>query len=154
MKYFQILFFVLFLVAGPTTASLSEELLVSMAVGESSFKKYQQLLKAKGSDALSITEFESPYSTRSVVSMIILQQAIALGGLNCSYDFQTYPTPSRQVYTVKAGENVLLGNDMWAGAFDDTVYQSSPYLKNGEFLKVLVGRKTIINFIISHHRKT
>ncbi len=102
---------------------------------------YARFLEEKGGDPLKIDDFDSKHSNRVVVDMILLQQALKLGGANVQLNFYGSPNPSRAELDVKQGVSPILGYETWNSNFDDTVYMSDCVIGKGEFLKVVVGRQ-------------
>lgn len=101
---------------------------------------YAHFLEEKGGNPLVIDDFASVHSNRVVVDMVLLQQALLLGGANIQLQFYGRPNPSRAELDVKQGVSPILGYETWKSNFDDTVYMSDLVVAKGEFLKVVVGR--------------
>lgn len=102
---------------------------------------YARFLKEMGGDPLAVDSFVSKHSNRVVVDMILLQQALHLGGADVQLQFYGRPNPARAELDVKQGLSPLLGYETWLSNFDETVYVSDVVIPKGDFLKVVVGRQ-------------
>lgn len=110
-------------------------------VMESNLLLYHAFVSEKGhGNPFIIDNFESSRSNRVVVDMVLLQQAIKLGGMDIHLSFYGQPNPARAQAEVKEGKAVVLAFETWACDFDDSVYMSDTIINDGEFLKVVVGR--------------
>ncbi|MFW5501317.1 MULTISPECIES: hypothetical protein [unclassified Maridesulfovibrio] len=107
---------------------------------KSNLSLYEAFISEKGGDPLRITNFVSPNSNRVVVDMVLIQQALALGGLKNPLEFYAMPNPARAEAEVKVGRAVILGFETWSINFDDSMYMSDEIIGPGEFVKVVVGR--------------
>lgn len=133
IKNVSIFVFILFL-AFPVQAIADGHVIYLTGV-QSTESNFRQLVKEKGGDPLKITNFESPFASRPVVAMLILHQALALGGLNAELEFISTPNLSRCISEVKRGKIPLLATDIWEEDFDDSVYKTAPFVKKGDFEK-------------------
>lgn len=85
-----------------------------------------------------ISSFRSPYASRNVVSLVLIQKALRLGGFgDVEFDFHPVPNSERERAEVKKGHVVMGSQDYWEADFDDTVYRSEPVLMDGTFEKGL-----------------
>ena len=85
-----------------------------------------------------ITSFSSPYASRNVVSLVLIQTALHLGGLtDVEFEFHLVPNSERERAEVKSGRVVVGSQDYWDYDFDDTVYRSDPVITDGTFEKGL-----------------
>lgn len=103
-------------------------------------KEYELFIAERGVSPLDIQAFSSNRSNRIVANLILLQQALHLGGGNYTFDFISTPNPSRALNFVRTGKAVLLCEDIWDSNVDDSVYKSSEIIGSGEFEKIIVGR--------------
>ncbi len=120
--------------------NVSAEEKITVVIYENVLKKYELFLAEKDSSPLDVQNFSSNHSNRVIASLILLQQALHLGGGNYTIEFISAPNPSRALSFVKSGRAVLLGDDIWDNNFDDSVYKSSEIIGPGEFEKIIVGR--------------
>lgn len=109
-------------------------------VMESNLALYHAFVSENGGNPLTIDNFVSSYSNRVIVDMVLLQQAIQLGGMDVQLDFYGLPNPVRAQADVKEGKAVALAFETWADDFDDTVYMSDVIIDDGDFWKVVVVR--------------
>ncbi|QJB55183.1 hypothetical protein [Pseudodesulfovibrio sp. zrk46] len=126
----------------------------SVPVMKANYPLYQSFLAEKGANPLGITNFSSLYSNRIVVDMVLLQQALALGGLDVKLQYYAVPNPARAIEDVKMGLSPVLGFETWKSDFDDRVFQSDEIIGDGEFLKVVVGRLNNSKYLMQAKSKT
>ncbi|SDL32857.1 hypothetical protein SAMN05660337_2660 [Maridesulfovibrio ferrireducens] len=127
----------LLLFPAPTLATES----ISVAGNINTKHNYHKLVKSKGGDPLAITDYDSPYSSRPVISLLLLRQALHLGGLNANFFFISCPNPGRSLAEVKRGRAVVYSCDIWEQRFDSSVYKTSPVVRKGKFQKGLYVKK-------------
>lgn len=139
MKYFTTVIALFFLIFSFTIKSFAEEKL-TISTYEYDLKKYQLFLAEKNTSPLEIRDFSSSHCSRAIVNLILLQQALQLGGGKYTIELIATPNPSRAVNFVRTGTAVILGEDMWDSIFDESVYMSSEVIGTGKFEKVIVGR--------------
>jgi len=85
-----------------------------------------------------ITSFASPHASRNVVSLVLIQKALHLGGLeDVEFEFHVVPNSERERIEVKNGRVVLGSQDFWDADFNDTVYKTDPVVHDGTFEKGL-----------------
>ena len=83
-----------------------------------------------------VTSFTSPHAARNVVSLVLIQKALLLGGMGVvDFEFHTIPNSERERTEVKSGRVVIGSQDYWEYDFDDTVYMSEPVIADGTFEK-------------------
>lgn len=102
--------------------------------------EYHEFVEEKGGDPLAITEFQSSLSNRCVVSFVLMQQALRLGGITAPLTIVTAPSSNRAKKMVAEGEVALAGNELWKEFFDEHVLMTVPVVKKGQFFKVICGR--------------
>ncbi len=139
MNFFYSIILVLLLFA-PAPANATE--IIPVAGNRSTKRNYNKLVESKGGDPLAIMNYESPYSTRPAISMLLLKQALTLGGLDLDLFFITCPNPGRSITEVKNGRAVVYSSDIWELDFDDSVYKTAPIIQRGEFQKGLYVNKS------------
>lgn len=85
-----------------------------------------------------VSSFISPHASRNVVSLVLIQKALQLGGLgDVEFEFHVVPNSERERAEVKSGRVVVGSQDYWDDDFDDTVYRSDPVITDGTFEKGL-----------------
>ncbi|WP_027191753.1 hypothetical protein [Fundidesulfovibrio putealis] len=83
-----------------------------------------------------VSSFSSPYASRNVVSLVLMQKALLLGGMDdVEFEFHVVPNSERERTEVKCGRVVVGSQDYWDYDFDDTVYKSDPVITDGTFEK-------------------
>jgi hypothetical protein len=96
---------------------------------------YDKMVSEKGGNPLEIHDYSSPHASRPAIALIIMQQALSLGGMNAKFEFIPYPNYTRCISELKKGRVDILATDMWEDQFDNTVYKTSPFINKGEFEK-------------------
>lgn len=89
-----------------------------------------------GRDPLTITNYGGPHSRRDVVEVILIQQALALGGLSASIHFNATPTYIRLGAELTEGTIAASGTSFWH--YDAEKHQrfyhiSSPVITKDQF---------------------
>lgn len=130
---------VLFLLLFPVHAAAST---ITVAITRGEQETYERFLEEKGGEPLAITNFTSDCSTRPVVNLVLLQQALALGGSTAEISYQLVPNYCRAIHEVKTGNAVVISQDAWDDDFDESVFKSAPIIRRGEFRKAIYGLKT------------
>lgn len=122
-----------------TVQAQTPTFLVKATLSESDQKKVNQFLAGKtGKEPFS---YASPLvDTDTVLGAIIAYRALALGGLNPEFSFLSVPNSGREREILKAGEAVMGGGlqwDYWFTKLEDSVYQSTVVVENGQTEKGL-----------------
>lgn len=79
--------------------------------------------------------------SRSLVSLLILIQALHAGEFDCEMEFKCYPNSGRAMTEVKKGKVTLLAEDMCKSDFDESVYMTTPLIQAGDFQKGIYVKK-------------
>lgn len=99
---------------------------------------YEDYLKfVDGRDVLSIGEFNSPFLRRDVADMVVLQQALALGGFAKKFNYIPGKVNFRNTKMLENGELLLSFDSYWltdANAIADKIYISDPVINKGQYL--------------------
>jgi hypothetical protein len=99
---------------------------------------YEDYLKfVDGRDVLSIKEFHSPYLRRDVADMVVLQQALALGGFNKTFKYIPGKVNFRNTKMLENGELLLSFDSYWlvdAKLLAEKIYISDPVIEKGQYL--------------------
>ncbi len=107
---------------------------VRLLVEKSIHISYTKFLN--GRDPLSITDYSGPFSRRGVVELVLLQQALHLGGLKTNFVFDYGPNYGRIIKQVRVGANVMAANSAWYSelvGYPDELFISDAVIKDGEF---------------------
>ena len=89
-----------------------------------------------GRDPLEIDDFSADGVRRSVVELVLMQQALSLGGLSKKIEFAFSPNYVRMIHLVRAGEYVIAGNTVWlndTSRFADELQITDPVIRYGEY---------------------
>lgn len=95
---------------------------------------YRRFIKDK--DPLQITDFSGPYSRRDVVDLVLLQQALAMGGLAEPVVFVPDTTYRRVLRQISNGLLLSTTTTKWYADLHDSqeqLYISPPVIRDGEF---------------------
>ncbi|GAA5784214.1 hypothetical protein GCM10007860_16940 [Chitiniphilus shinanonensis] len=113
------------------------ELLI--AVPQDVLTDYQRLVA--GRDVQAITDYSGPGARRDTVEMILLQQALRLGGSTEAVRFSPLNSYARIFHEVENGRVAGSGTSVWAAdAVDRKVQLSSAVIEEGEYV---VGLYTV-----------
>lgn len=94
------------------------------------------LLFLDGRNPLDIDNFISPHARRDVVDFILIQQAVALGGIELDIQFISGNYDARNVRSVSQGLLLLGLDSFWLSELNkhaDTVFISQPLIRCGEY---------------------
>lgn len=103
-------------------------------------ERYERVLDEKGKPAEEITDLKSPHADRQVAALIIIKQALLAGGLPVDFQMIEVPNSAREKLMVQSGSAVISSQDLFAVAFPEDVYMSSPVIPLGSFRKGIYGR--------------
>lgn len=99
---------------------------------------YQDYLAfLNGRDVLELTDFSGSFMRRDVADMVLLQQALKLGGFHNSFQYLPGKVNFRNTKMLESGELLLSFDTYWlsdAGKLGDKVYISSPIVKRGQYM--------------------
>lgn len=108
---------------------------VDIYIRDDVYEDYLKFLDNR--DVLSIMEFNSPYLRRDVADMVVLQQALALGGFNKKFNYIPGKVNFRNTKMLETGELLLSFDTYWlsdANRISDKIYISDPVIKKGQYL--------------------
>lgn len=83
-----------------------------------------------------ITNYGGPHSRRDVVEVVLIQQALSLGGLDSPIAFSPAPTYLRMLKELETGRTALTATSIWLSDLSDdaSVYRvSDAVIENGQF---------------------
>lgn len=99
---------------------------------------YEDYLKfLNGRPVLTIVDFRGATMRRDVADMVLLQQALALGGFTKTFYYQPGKFNFRNTKLLENGDSLLSFDTYWlndAKALSDKVYISDPVVRRGEYL--------------------
>ena len=140
----RVLFILLLGVSGRVFCS---EIDISMTVLKRSLDAYEALLKEQEKPALDVTSLESRHANRNVAAMVVIMQALKLGGLSPRLAPVLAPNYGRELQLVKSGAAVIMHQDAWEEDFDETVQKSLALIPHGKFVKGLYVRESALDKI-------
>lgn len=99
---------------------------------------YQDYLAfLNGRDVLELTDFSGSFMRRDVADMVLLQQALKLGGFHQSFQYLPGKVNFRNTKMLENGELLLSFDTYWlsdTAKLSDKVYISSPIVKRGQYM--------------------
>ncbi|MBQ4861456.1 hypothetical protein J8L98_07100 [Pseudoalteromonas sp. MMG013] len=107
---------------------------VQMYIRDDVYNDYVRFLD--GRSPLEITDFRGGYIRRDVVDMILVQQALLLGGFNKSFIYQTGNVNFRNTSLLRQGKLLLSFDSYWladAQAEKKDVFISDAVIEEGEY---------------------
>lgn len=99
--------------------------------------KSDYLLFLAGRDPLDIKFYGGPHSRRDVAELVLLQQALHLGGFNQPIVFIEEENYFRSIRNVVEGKTITMSGTIWLQDLDrvkDRVFISQPLVRDGEFI--------------------
>ncbi|MBY0418111.1 MAG: hypothetical protein K2W88_08650 [Pararheinheimera sp.] len=99
---------------------------------------YQDYLAfLNGRDVLELTDFRGSFMRRDVADMVLLQQALKLGGFDNNFKYLPGKVNFRNTKMLESGELLLSFDTYWlsdANKLADKLYISSPIVKRGHYM--------------------
>ena len=88
-----------------------------------------------GRDPITISDYSGLGSRRDVVEVLLIQQALALGGMTDPIRFIVASSHARIIKQVHSGTAVMTGNSIWYDLLNDRdlLYVSEAIIENGQF---------------------
>jgi hypothetical protein len=108
---------------------------VEIFIRDDVYEDYKKFVA--GRDVLSITDFHSSFMRRDVADMVLLQQALALGGFQRTFLYLPGKVNFRNTKMLETGELLLSFDTYWlsdAKALKDKVLISSAVIQKGQYL--------------------
>ena len=134
-QIFSLLIFSSAVFSMPLYAGKQHSAPVEIFIRDDVYEDYQQFVA--GRDVLSIVDFHSPFMRRDVADMVLLQQALALGGFQRTFLYLPGKVNFRNTKMLETGELLLSFDTYWlsdARALKDKVWISSAVIKKGQYL--------------------
>lgn len=101
------------------------------------FNNYEAYLAfLDGRDPIKVSDFSGPHTRRSVVELVLLQQALKAGGLDTPVSFFFSPNYVRMINLVQTGDFVVAGNTAWhtdTNHLKEKLHFSPPVIRRGEY---------------------
>jgi hypothetical protein len=133
MQFNCFIFILLFIGFAASSKAATDKIILT--VQTDSYEDYLCLLNDRA--ALDITDFKGECSRRDVVDIILLQQALQLGGLAIPITFRTGNYELRNRQLLEEGFLLVSVDTFWlteAKKVQDHLYISEPMLRNGEYI--------------------
>lgn len=108
---------------------------IKVAVPEVNANLYKKFIQDKGVGPNDIQDLKSEYSSRIVADIVIISQALKLGGMDVEIEVFVVPNSARERAEAKRGNVVMAGQGHWEDNFDDSVYMTSVVIPDGGFEK-------------------
>lgn len=121
--------------AKPDTSSSNR---VSVYIRDDVLEDYQQFIA--GRDVLTIRSFKNVNMRRDVADMVLLQQALAIGGFHKSFQYLPGKFNFRNTKMLETGDLLLSFDTYWlsdAQVLGPKVFISEPVIRRGEYLAAL-----------------
>ena len=112
---------------------------VTVAVPSESLDDYNGFINSIKKKPTNITNFTSPFTTRAVVTLVLLRQALKIGDFPHEIRFIPAPNSQRAQVEVRSGKHVAVGTDIWSEKFDRRVFKSKAIILEGQFIKGIYG---------------
>ncbi len=132
LKFTTLLHSLLFFVIAPLQA---EQPRIKVTVETDIYQYAQEILA--GNSPSDLDNFSGKNSQRDVVEFILVQKALALGGLDFKFSFITGNYDARNIKLLRSGMLLIGFDSMWLShvtKFSNDVYISDPVIRKGEFL--------------------
>lgn len=98
---------------------------------------YQDVLRfLEGRDVRQVEHFNSPLARRDVVDFVLIQQAIALGGVTLNARYEPGNYDARNIRSVVSGILLVSFDSFWRSELDKVakdIYISEPLIRRGEY---------------------
>ena len=107
---------------------------VNVFIRDDVYQNYLQFLS--GRDVKTISEFSGQFIRRDVVDMIIAQQALALGGVDISFEYYPGKLNFRNTRMLQQGKLLISFDTYWlldAKAISEDVFISQAVIRRGEY---------------------
>ncbi len=126
-----------FVVSGFVTAAAYAEPIpnVDVLIEDSVYDDYFRFLNGRA--VQDIQDFSTVGARRDVVDMVLVQQAIRLGGLNLNFQFKRSDFSARSPKLFIRGEALVSFDSVWRNAvrkYEQHVYISSPVIERGQYV--------------------
>ena len=139
----QLMFKYLLLLLLCTSVQSAEPVKAVITVDHDVYNDVQRFLN--GRDPLQIQHFDSADARRDVVDFILIQQAIALGGVALDIRFVTGNYDSRNVRSIASGMLLISLDSFWLSELQKVaadIYISDPLIRRGEYFAGLYTAAT------------
>ena len=140
MDTMRILLFIIIAILNFASSAEAREIIYAAGLIDTKIG-YDNLVKENGGDPLSITDFSYQSASRPATALLIIQQALKAGGMDTEIRFISCPNIARSLAEVKKGKAAILATDIWELDFDETVYETAPFIRKGDFEKVIYAAK-------------
>ncbi len=124
----------------PNTSWAEQKLIITVAATQNSIKEYKALPDTAKKVPYTLNNIPDEINTRCVVGLIIIKNALMLGGIDAKYKFAHMPNVRRETDEVAKGNAVIGSHLLGKRILDAPKYKSKMYLSSevtshGEFQK-------------------
>ena len=134
----KLMFFTTILIFLYSSPNLAKEI-INVSTTASFAEDYEKFLQEKQLPPEEINDFKSKYSSRVVADLVLISQALKLGGMDAKLNIVTFPNSARERAQVKKGKIAISGQAHWRTEFDSRVHISSATIPRGRFIKAILG---------------
>lgn len=117
-----------------STVAYADEKQIEMFIRDDVYEDYLRFLA--GRSPIEVVNFHGDYIRRDVVDMIIVQQALMLGGFKKSFLYRSGKVNFRNTRLLEQGKLLLSFDSYWladAEVLDDKLFISSAIIREGEY---------------------
>ncbi len=117
----------------PSTFAIPNNILIY--IQDDVYEDYLHFIDGK--DALDITDFSGKKIRRDIVDMIIVQQALKLGGFHSNFSYAPGKVNFRNTKMLQSGRLLISFDSYWlqdAEVLTDDIYISSAVIRRGEYI--------------------
>lgn len=126
------------LLASPATLPAKSSAALTVPIEATVLADYQRFVA--GRDVQTITQYDGPGARRDVIEMVLVQQALHLGGARLQFHFVPTDASARSPRLLQRGELLLTFDSVWQQAavqYGADVFLSSPVINKGEYFAAI-----------------
>lgn len=128
------------------TATYANENQIEMFIRDDVYEDYLRFLN--GRSPIEVVDFHGEYIRRDVVDMIIVQQALMLGGFKKSFLYRPGKVNFRNTRLLEQGKLLLSFDSYWladAQVLEDKLFISAPIIREGEYFAGIYSHPDNVN---------
>ena len=129
------------LISGPAQASSVSDKKYAFTVNPDTLLAYYKYLD--GREPLTIKNYDSQWSRRDIIEIVVWQQALSLADITIDYEFVEIDNYARAMLSIEKGEFLGSANSFWLSDFDGKTQltHSSAIIPKGHFTAGIVVHK-------------
>jgi len=111
---------------------------LEMSVIKRNITAYENFLNEKNQSVFEVDNLVSEFANRNVADMVIIMQALNLGGYKSKLVMVEAPNFERELKLLQKGEVVIMHQEIWDDDIDehqDVLFRSEVIIAEGEFIK-------------------